>query len=173
MKRFWYHGKITMEGVRNAQVLINEAVKAGDPEVTLCLCSGGGDVLAGTGLFHYLRMVPLSVHTHAVGNCASIAATVFMAGARRTVSPMTVFSLHAARYSEGPLLGQIAPNTAIIAAPFSALGWSDDEVSSRFSTEDFRFDPDEAVRLRVADAVEDLAFNAGDEIINIRIPGSE
>lgn len=71
------------------------------------------------------------------------------------------------------MIGQIAPNTAIIAAPFVSLGWSEEEIATRFSTEDYRFDPDEAVRLRVADAVDDLSFSASDEIVHVRIPGHE
>ena len=171
MRYLFYQGAITPEGVRNAQALAWAAVADGEPALTLCIVSGGGDVTSGIGLFNYLDMLPIPVYTHAAGPCGSIAVTIFLAGRKRTAAPLSMFTTHQSTFSEGPHAGQRAPNTDLIAEPFKTVAnWSDDAVAQRFGAADFNFSPREAKKLGIVDNVVDVKLGSGDALVNVFIP---
>lgn len=153
---FFYHGRVSATGARNLERAITLAIGDGAPRLILCLSSQGGDVGAGLGMYHFLRMQPVPVDTHAAGLCASIAVTAFVAGARRTAAPASRFTLHAPRFTSGPQKGALAPHADLIAAPFQDhLGWSAADTQSRFGPEDFHVDPPAAITLGLIHAIED------------------
>lgn len=168
-----YHGGITGQGVRNVETLLVSAMREGAERVVLHICSSGGDVNAGVGLYNFIRALPLPVDTHAFGQCASIAATIFLAGEQRTTVATSAFSLHAATFVEGPLKGQISPNTTLIFLPFKdRIGW-DDELVVRYFTdaEEKQILPHQALELRIATGVRDLSFPADPRcIVNVAVP---
>lgn len=62
----------------------------------LHLSSPGGDVSAGIALYHYLRAIPVEVHTYNIGMVASVANVIFMAATakNRFACPYTSFLFH-------------------------------------------------------------------------------
>lgn len=171
VQHLFYQGPISEAGVRNVETLLAEALHRGEREVRLCIASNGGDVNAGIGLFNFMRMLPIDVHTHAAGVCASIAGTILLAGKTRTAAPLSVFLLHAATYSEGPLINQIAPNTDLISKPFrDELGWGDAEIADRFGAGDFRFGPDQALQFGLIHSIDPMVLKDGDTVVTVRLP---
>jgi hypothetical protein len=169
MHYMFYQGEITDFGVKNAQILIADAHRQGVKDLTFCICSGGGDVVAGIGLFHFLQMFEMNVRTHAAGFCGSIAATIFLAGKERTVAPFTGFNLHQATFSDGPNVGKRSPYTELISRPFKdKCGWTDQDLADRFLEEDFRFDDAKSLELGVAHRLSNVTLNAGEEMITVR-----
>lgn len=171
MHHLIYHGPISERGVRNAMILLSDALTSGQSAVTLHVGSRGGDVNAGVTLYNFIRMLPIETRTHAIGVCESIAATVLLAGKVRSSAPAAVITVHAAKYSEGPLVGQRAPNTDLISEPFKMIcGWSDQDVADRFSTvADFRMTPQEAKTLGVIHEVYELGLAPSDTIVTIAV----
>ena len=167
----FYHGPVTPQGARNVEVLTYAALKDGAKEVTLCLASEGGDVNAGIGLFNFLKMMPITINTHAAGLCDSIAATIYVAGAHRTASALSAFTTHQATYVLGDNAGKRAPNTDLISKPFKdLLGWSEEDLSQRFGAADFRFSPAQGIALGMVHEIIELKLGAGDELITVQIP---
>ena len=87
----YYHGPINIQGVRNLETLLTKVASHDAPDITLCICSGGGDVCAGIGAYNFIKMLPVPITTYAFGICGSIAATIFLAGqSRLSASAMSV-----------------------------------------------------------------------------------
>lgn len=166
-----YHGAINEPSVRNVETLCLQAIRDGATEIVLCISSGGGDVNAGLGLYNFLRMLPVSIHTHNFGNCGSIAATLFMAGDKRTSSPVSNFMLHAATYIEGPRKGQIAENTALIAKPFETRSKIPQEKLDSYlqsGAESF-IALDEALSYEITHSIEDIELPADGRVLTVRL----
>lgn len=171
MRYLFYHGEVNEAGVRNLEALLAVALNESESEVTLCLASNGGNVNAGIGLYNFIEMLPLAVHTHAAGICDSIAATIMLAGTKRTAAPVSAFTIHAATYSEGPKKGEAAPNTDLISAPFrDKLNWSDGDIAARFTPKDFRLSADEAKALGLIDEITSPVLGRDDQMITVRLP---
>lgn len=171
MRYLFYHGLISPAGARNVETLLAVAMADGEAEVTLCLASGGGDVNAGIGLYNYIKMLPLKVHTHAAGPCGSIAATVFLAGEQRSAASLSEFMTHASTWADGPQKGQLSSFNDLMTQPFKdVLGWSTEDISARFSLTDMRYAPDHAKTLGIIDRIEDIRLGAGDTMVNVHIP---
>lgn len=166
-----YLGGVTEAGVRNVHTLIIEAHRAGEKDVTLCLASNGGSVNAGIAFYNFAKMAPLAVNTHAAGLCDSIAATMFLAGVKRTAAPLSRFVLHRATFSDGPNKGKRSPDTDLIAAPFKdVLGWSEADISSRFGVGDFHISPTDAVNFGLAAAILNPVVGPTDRQQNVVVP---
>ncbi|HCW48962.1 MAG TPA: hypothetical protein DGP25_02665 [Brevundimonas sp.] len=153
-----YHGAVNAQGARNAEVLMIAALREGASRITFRLCSNGGDVTAGIGLFNFIRAFPIPVDVHAFGICGSVAATIILAGERRTTEPISRFSLHAASNASG----YVEATTRLISDPFRAqVGWSDQECARYFSElTDSWLTPDEAKALRIVHSIEHLPLPA-------------
>ncbi|MBN9530575.1 MAG: ATP-dependent Clp protease proteolytic subunit [Alphaproteobacteria bacterium] len=154
-----YHGAVTPQGIRNLEVLCVSCMSNGAREITLLLCSEGGDVNAGLGAYNFLKILPIRINTHCFGIVGSIAATMFLAGERRTMSKAGVFSLHAASFSDGPLKGSIAPTTEVISIPFRIeLDWNDEHINRYFGQKTDTFvQPDEAIKLKIVHEIESIS----------------
>ena len=170
--RFVYHGTISPQGVRNLEVLLAEALKKNTTQATLYLCSSGGDVTAGVGLYNYIRSIPMELDIHCFGVCGSIAVTIFLAGGRRTAEPVSSFCLHASTYIDGPRKGEIAENSRLISLPFEReLGWDKSTLHHYFGTaEEKYFCVETAKELEIVHEIESQEIDERDEIINVRIP---
>jgi ATP-dependent protease ClpP protease subunit len=168
----FYHGAVNPQGARNLEILLRDAVVDGHDEVTVCICSDGGDVTAGIGLYNFMRMLPMKVNMHSFGVCGSIAGTIYLAGHRRTCASASLFQLHASSYVSGPQAGQIAENTKLISAPFrTRLNWTDKQIDRFFSSsKETWFTPEEAKELGMTHSIEDLEMKSGDEIVHVVIP---
>ncbi|WP_312814480.1 ATP-dependent Clp protease proteolytic subunit [Brevundimonas sp.] len=175
-KHLIYHGPVNQRGVSNTEILLLEAMKNGATSIVLHICSNGGDVTAGLGLYNFIRSLPVRVDTHAFGLCGSIAATIFLAGETRTSVRANAFSLHAASFSNGPLAGQISPNTDLIAQPFKERSEWDEALIQHYFADvtDKRILPDEAQALRIVHSVQEIHLppNA-DQVKIVSIPADE
>lgn len=171
MRYLIYNGRVTPAGMRNTQAELIESQRAGHASVVLMLTSSGGDIETALGLMGTIRFLPLGVHIHAVGMCSSIAATIMMAGERRSCDPRTQFLLHQVTFDGGPRAGERNPITDLISAPFrEVLGWSEADMVARFPPASFRFGANEAKQLGVVQHVEERRLALGDEVISIHVP---
>jgi ATP-dependent protease ClpP protease subunit len=162
---------MTPGGARNIEALALAARAEGETELTLCLASEGGDVNAGVGLFNFLKMLPMTVNTHAAGICASIAATVLLAGQKRTAQPLSSFIVHQATFVDGPLQGQRSPNTDLISHPFKEiLNWTDLDISERFGPSDFIFGPEKALEYGMVMEILTPEIGDDDRLVTVAIP---
>ena len=164
-----YHGVINAVGAAQVEDACIQLAPHQPSAVTLLICSNGGDVYAGVGLYNFLKMLPFEIRTHAIGICGSIATTIYLAGARRTASPTSMFMLHAASYSEGPRMGQVAENTRLIAHPFQTeLAWTDEAIANYFGSADEKYlSLEQAIELGIVGAITKTSFTPNAVIIRI------
>lgn len=155
------------------EALCVDKIANGAKRITLCLCSAGGDVTAGIGLFNFLRMLPnsIEINTHCFGVCGSITVTILLAGSKRSADVISQFNTHAAKYVEGPRGGQISETTSLIIKPFKTiLNWSDERIDQFFDESDKFFTPDEAKSLGIITEVKQFSFDDAAEVVNVAIP---
>jgi ATP-dependent protease ClpP protease subunit len=62
--------------------------------VMLWICSGGGDVGSGWGLYDFIKMLDLNLITLAFGHVSSMAIPIFCLGKERYVSKHTLMYVH-------------------------------------------------------------------------------
>ncbi len=169
---FFYHGTVNIQGVRNLETLLSSAIREDSPDITVCICSNGGDVCAGIGLYNFIRMIPLSITTYAFGICGSIAATIFLAGERRIAAPVSMFTLHASSYVDGDRKGEICDNTQLISQPFKMILSCQNELPRKYfdSKEEQWLTPNEAQSLKIATEIVDLNMESDAMVTHVNIP---
>lgn len=86
-------GDINAELFEDVAAALHEAERDG-VNVTLRICSDGGDALYGMGLFDIIRGMTVAVHTEAYGDVCSAATLIFMAGDRRRIAPYARLMWH-------------------------------------------------------------------------------
>ena len=117
-----------------------EVARAKVSQVSVYIASRGGDVTAGLAIYNVLRLLPCKVRTVNMSNCGSISATIYLAGDVRQAMPTSNFFLHAACFVEGPLKGQVSPNTALMLAPFrDGLCWDQGQLDCYFTSPDEKY----------------------------------
>jgi ATP-dependent Clp protease, protease subunit len=90
-----YFDTINDAKVRGLMALCTEIISKYNPaQLYFAFSSAGGNVAAGITLYHYLMALPLEVTMHNIGSVDSIAAVVFMAGAKRYACSHTCFLFH-------------------------------------------------------------------------------
>ena len=62
--------------------------------LTLLFSSGGGDTDHSLALYNFIQQLPVPVHMHGMGHIGSAAVPVFLAGGKRTCSPLARFFFH-------------------------------------------------------------------------------
>lgn len=130
-----FTGSVTANLAMQVQQVCAEVVEARSGRLTVYLSSRGGDITAGMAIYNTLQLLPCPLRTINIGQCGSIAATVFLAGGDRIAMPASNFFLHAAYYVEGEKTGQVSPNTPLIAAPYRNLpGWNQERLDRYFAT---------------------------------------
>lgn len=130
-----FTGSVTANLAMQMQLACAEIVEARAERLTIYLSSRGGDITAGMAIYNTLQLLPCPLRMVNIGQCGSIAATVFLAGEERIALPASNFFLHAAFYVEGEKTGQVSPNTALIIAPYRNLpGWDQARMDRYFST---------------------------------------
>lgn len=168
----YYHGPINIQGVRNLETLLTKVASHDAPDITLCICSGGGDVCAGIGAYNFIKMLPVPITTYAFGICGSIAATIFLAGQSRLSASANFFTLHAASYVDGPRKGEVSENTDLISLPFrQLLAWQDERVAKYFGSPLEQFiTPQQAMEMSMVTEVKDIKVSSADEVVHVHIP---
>jgi ATP-dependent protease ClpP protease subunit len=171
MHAIFYNGPVNAGGMRNCQQALAYAVGKGHQAITLVLTSNGGDVASGMGVYHFIRSLPVPVHAHAAGVCSSVAATILLAGDRRTGADPTHFILHVATYREGPNKGKPALHTAAVIQPFrSRLGWSEDRIAEMFTPDERPLTIQDALALGMVQEICDLKLTPDTTTTIVAIP---
>ena len=78
--------------VLQAMLLLN-GISQVEP-INLFMCSQGGEVDAGMAIYDLIQWIPAPVYTIGMGNCASMAAILLMAGQKRFIFPHCWVMLH-------------------------------------------------------------------------------
>ncbi|WP_341782721.1 ATP-dependent Clp protease proteolytic subunit [Pseudomonas putida] len=163
-----FHQPVSESSIAMLEAKAVELVNRGVERLTLVINSGGGNTFAGMGAFHLLRSLPIEVNTHAHGVCGSIAASIYLAGKRRTISPASAVILHATTFSEGPLAGQESPFNPVVAEPFKSIaGWGEELIKRFLAPGEHYMWPSEAVDFCFAHEVVDLHIPHGSEVHHI------
>lgn len=163
-----FHQPVSEQSVVQLESKAIDLVARGIERLTVVINSGGGSTYAGLGVFHLLRSLPIEVNTHAHSVCGSIAASIYLAGKRRTIAAASAVILHATTYTDGPFAGQQSMFNKVVAEPFRSIaGWDDDLVMRFLSPGENYMWPDEAVELGFAHEVVDLQIPPGAEIHHI------
>jgi Clp protease len=133
-------GGITPELAAQMHTICTEVARARVAQVSVHIASRGGDVTSGVAIYNALRLLSCKVRTVNIANCGSIAATIYLAGEVRQAMAASNFFLHAACYVEGPLKGQVSPNTALILAPYrDGLCWDQERLDCYFTSPDEKY----------------------------------
>lgn len=137
-------------------------------DITIIFSSEGGSTDEGLALYNFIRTLKRPITMHAVGHVGSMGLPVFVAGHRRTCSPISRFFFHTYDWGfEGrQTLDRIAEATqrlesdiklsrSILERHTKIPAETLDTVYNR-STQPLIMSPEEAVRLGVVDEVVDL-----------------
>lgn len=62
--------------------------------LTLNICSLGGNVASGIGMYNFLKNLSFPIHTHNMGEVTSAAILPYLSGKIRTAEPISKFMLH-------------------------------------------------------------------------------
>lgn len=112
---------------------VNEVLEQKYTKLVVSITSAGGFCEDGFIMYHALRQAAdmIEVQTHAVLDCASMAAVMHLAGDARTYAPATIFGLHAASNDE-----EVDPtyNTRIEEVYQDRAGWSKSDCKKHFSS---------------------------------------
>ena len=162
-----FTGSVNTGLAMQLQLAATALVQAGTERLTIYLSSRGGDITAGMAIHNTLKMLDCHLRLVNVGQCGSIAATVFLAGDERIAMPASNFFLHAAYYVEGEKTGQISPNTPLIVAPYRNLpGWDQERLDRYFaSTTETYLNAAEALELGIATAIESPQLARGERLL--------
>ena len=115
----WLTGEITTAKVTRLQLTLRRVAgrvrrfaepSAAAATLVVFVQSHGGDVLAGLAMYDVLRQSGVPVTTVALGEVASAATIVFLAGARRLIAPNAEFLIHEIRWEFG---AEAIPNTRL------------------------------------------------------------
>ena len=135
-----FTGGVTPELAAQFHAVCAEVARAKVTQLSVYIASRGGDVTSGLAMYNALKLLPCKVRTVNLGQCGSIAATLYMAGAVRQAMPDSSFFLHAACYIEGPLKGMVSPTTNLILAPFrDTLCWDRERLDCYFTSPDEKY----------------------------------
>ena len=171
-----FTGGVTPELAAQFHTVCTEVARAKVSQVTIYIASRGGDVSSGLAMYNALRLLPCKVRTVNLGQCGSIAATLYMAGAVRQAMPASSFFLHAACYIEGPMKGTVSPTTALILAPFrDTLCWDQERLDCYFTSPDEKnLTPAEAAAIgMVTDLAEPAPWSRDELSVVLNPHGSE
>jgi ATP-dependent protease ClpP protease subunit len=100
-----FNHELDRQSVSNLVALVQQALALRARRVTICITSSGGALDQGLYAYEILAALPISIHTHAIGQVRSAAMPLFLSGSRRTASPGANFLFHDALFhGDGMLL---------------------------------------------------------------------
>ncbi len=73
---------------------LTRIVEAGVTDITIVMSSSGGQLFPALNAYSFIRALPATIDTHALGLVASAAAVLFLAGARRSADRNAHFLFH-------------------------------------------------------------------------------
>jgi len=169
-------GLIDADAVNRIASTFNTAVNQQFDAVHMTISSPGGYVSEGIYLYHHLRSLPLLITMHNMGMVASIASTIYAAGARRVASPNSVFMIH-------PVQNQ--PNGSLIHGSLKSIIESaeadetrienilrercafPEEVLTMRRSVDLYFTPNDALQHGLVHEIADFTLPAGNQVFHI------
>ncbi|MCM1524169.1 MAG: ATP-dependent Clp protease proteolytic subunit [Ruminococcus sp.] len=75
-------------------------------EITLYINSPGGEVMSGLAIYDFIKIMKSSVKTVCIGDAASMAAIIFLAGAKREMLPHSRILIHDPAYGHLDVSGK-------------------------------------------------------------------
>ncbi|MCM1330551.1 MAG: ATP-dependent Clp protease proteolytic subunit [Ruminococcus sp.] len=75
-------------------------------EITLYINSPGGEVMSGLAVYDFIKIMKSSVKTVCIGDAASMAAIIFLAGSRREMLPHSRILIHDPAYGHLDVSGK-------------------------------------------------------------------
>ncbi|MCM1060543.1 MAG: ATP-dependent Clp protease proteolytic subunit [Eubacterium sp.] len=75
-------------------------------EITLYINSPGGEVMSGLAVYDYIKIMKSPVKTVCIGDAASMAAIIFLAGAKREMLPHSRILIHDPAYGHLDVSGK-------------------------------------------------------------------
>ncbi|BCH22580.1 ATP-dependent Clp protease proteolytic subunit [Mesorhizobium sp. L-8-3] len=180
---FGFTGDITAHNASRLAANLNDAVfRRGAKRIFLHMNSLGGNSADGFFLYNHIRALPALVCIHNVGNCASAALIVFLAGRVRRAAPTALFMAHPTLAATG----QGPQNTGLMSAAKAEgvldSGRTDDaRVQHVLRTEtkmpedllqkcghiDVYINAENARAYGIVDEVAELRFPAGSEVVQL------
>lgn len=94
---------VTMDGLVKQIIFLNE--KDPEKEITIYINSPGGEVHSGLAAYDLLHLIKAPVTTVCIGEAASMAAILFLAGQRRVMLPSSTIMIHDPSPGGGALTG--------------------------------------------------------------------
>ena len=108
--RLGFGGDINLHGANNLRGAICQILERADfGSLVIMFSSDGGSTDQSLALYNFISQLPVPVRMHAMGHVGSASILVFLAGSRRTSSPMARFFFHEYdwTFTERRTLGQI------------------------------------------------------------------
>lgn len=171
-----YCGPIDTDGVGRIAATLNSAVNQQFDAVHMTFTSNGGFVSDGIYLYNHIRSLPLDVTIHNMGMVASIAASIYVAGARRTAASNAMFMIHPVHTNPNGALAHaallstlesaIADEERIDAILKERTSIPDDILTQRRSVDLF-FAAEKALEYGLVHEVADFTLPAGNQVFNI------
>ena len=98
--RLAFNGSIYEKQSNALRLRVGEIIARKDfGDLTIMFSSNGGSTEEGVGLYNFMRELPVPIHMHAVGHIGSMGVPVFLAGGRRTATPISRFFFHPYHWS--------------------------------------------------------------------------
>lgn len=174
---FGFTGPIEAGSVTRLSAALNHAVNNGYDEIYLAFSSLGGYIADGVYLYNHIRALPIPVIIHATGNIASVAVAIYTGANTRLCSKHVLFMIHPAAVpgsAEGmswdrlqqlmdSALAEENRTEGILRERCSIP----DELLIRRRFSEVQFSAEDAVKFRVAHAVEEFTLPPGSEMIQI------
>jgi ATP-dependent Clp protease, protease subunit len=100
--RLVFNGQLNQSSANALRHRVADALGQEDFErLTIVFSSEGGSTREGLALYNFIRELPAPVDIHAAGHVGSAAVSVFLAGRKRTCTPLSRFFFHSFQWTFG------------------------------------------------------------------------
>lgn len=171
-----YSGLIDANAATKIAGTFNALMIKGHRRFYFCLNSLGGYVNDGIAIYNHLRGLPIELVTHNIGNCHSIAVTVFLAGNERLTSKHAMFLVHPTTFSradgqnwerlDGLLKGALADEERVDDVLRDRCTLPQDVMTGRRNRDTY-LSPQHAVEYGIAHGISEFSLPRGKEIFQI------
>lgn len=164
-KKIFFTGEVNEESASELlkELMYLDSVSEGE-EITLCINSGGGEVMSGLAVYDYIKIMKSPVKTVCTGLSASMGAIIFLAGEKRCMLSHTKIMIHDPSYSNNNIggrkpheieqeLSNLEKTRDILVKIISErTGKTEDEIR-KITENDAYFSADEAVEFGLANEI--------------------
>lgn len=159
---------VSWESSRDLIAELSDWVAESDDPILLRLNTPGGDEIAGLAIVDFVRSLPLTVDTLAIGEASSMGSILLQAGATRYITPHAVVLIHESRTfgEDAPIMEKLSDaadrirlgkmleqSCNALLAERSVFDGDVDALAAWYGSSDLWLAADDAVSLGFADAV--------------------